>query len=488
MKFLKLPSVVLFIVIIFIYFYALSLKVPMNSDGASAVLQAKDMLEGNVFLRNWYLSTGTYITTDLFLYVLLLPFLGFSTNVIYVGSAIFYTGLVIVCMWISAKKKNGISYKRAFATFAIVGLPNLFVTNMVFSGPMHTSSLLYCLLALFIWEYAKNIYVRYGSLFIILTLALIADPFVLWFFVVPFVLACAYKAIRNKSEYISLGIVIGSYVTSKVVMKFVGFNVPSIGETRFVKIDELKKNVVLTIEGILNLYGANFFGQSVSTIVLIVILHLFVLIFTIWLGYQSIKKIDKSNVSTLELFLIIGIMINIVEYVCSNMPINIATTRYILPAFVFFSIYIGKFSLSRINSRKITVALSISLILYALTSLQTVTLNKTVSIYQEVADFLQQKGLTRGYGSYWNSSIVTLESENDVIIRPVVYNGEIVPFAWFSKTSWYSEPTNFLIFDNTNWGDINAENAEKKFGVPDRIYNFNGLTILYWDKDISKEL
>ncbi|WP_138755248.1 hypothetical protein [Paenibacillus sinopodophylli] len=488
MKNYRIIGIILFVSILVLYYYGLSLRVPMNSDGATGVLQAKEMIDGNLFLRNWYLSTGAYITTDLALYAMLIPVLGFSTKVIFLGTSFFYAGMVILCMWLSGKNGSEFSYKRAFITFLIIGAPVSFSANIIFSGPMHVSSLMYCLIALLVWENAKNIYVKYGVFFVFLTLVLISDPFALWFFVLPFVLACVYQAFRDRRELISLGMVILSYVASKIILKVIGFDIPSIGATRFLQIDEFKLNLSLTVEGILELYGANFFGKSISFTTLIILIHLIILLLVVFVMYLGIKKVIRNKPSTLELFLILAIVINVAEYIGSNMAVNLATTRYILPAFVFVSIYLGKYAIERLDNKKIRTAVSITYVIFFVTSLQSVSYNKPITPFTEVVDFLQSKGLKYGYGSYWNSSIITLESNDAVKVRPIIHDQDTTPFEWLSKTDWYKEPANFLIFDSTNWGNINKENAEIKFGIPDNTYQFKDYTILHWDKDISRIL
>ncbi|GAA3402987.1 hypothetical protein ACFFNY_05615 [Paenibacillus hodogayensis] len=473
-----------FICFVSSYYYFLSLRVPMNSDGANSVLQAKDMLEGNIFLREWYLSTGAYISTDLLIYSLMIPIVGFSTNVIYVSSALLYGLLVVISVWISAKSGEKFSYRGAIVTFSILAVPNLFLSNMVFSGPMHISSLVYCLIGLFVWEHAHNIYIKYGSLFFSTTIVLISDPFAIWFFVLPFSLACLYRIFRDRHEIYSLLTVIMSYVLSKIVLIVIDLSIPSVGTIRFLEIEELKKNLGLALKGILELYGANFTGKPMSVSTLIIIIHLFTFILICWVCYRAVRAINMK-VSTFELFLILAVCLNVIEYVGSNMPIDLATTRYIIPGFVFFSIYLGKYALNRLEDKKITAVLFILLAFYFVTTLQKVEYKKPVAFHAEVTEFLRGKGLKYGYGSYWNSSIITLESDEEVRVRPIVNEKDITPYPWLSKSSWYNDKANFVVFDSSNWGNINQDVLIRKFGEPENIYQIKDFTILTWNKDIS---
>ncbi|HTP17138.1 MAG TPA: hypothetical protein VMK13_15055, partial [Streptosporangiaceae bacterium] len=55
---------------LFLCYLRLSQATAVNSDGASNVLQAWDMLHGNPVLHGWWLSDVSFYTTELPQYVL----------------------------------------------------------------------------------------------------------------------------------------------------------------------------------------------------------------------------------------------------------------------------------------------------------------------------------------------------------------------------------------------------------------------------------
>jgi hypothetical protein len=480
---------VIFTITLFVYYYGIALKIPMNSDGASILLQAQEMADGNIFLRDWFLSTGAYISTDLLFYAIAIKVFGFSSNIIYIVSSLFYSLLVSMCVLFSLKQNKNFSFLSAFYTFALIGIPSVFLAGMIFQGPMHVSSLFYIITALFVWENTRNTYFKYGLLFLLVSLTLIADPFATWFFILPFCLVCVYQFIHNRSEVYTFITIVVAYIASKLVLAVIKLNIPSIGHIRFLEVNEIKKNVSLTVQGYLELYQANFFGKFVSPLSTIVLMiSLSVLLFVGWVIYKSIRHFKDNTYSTLEMFLLCAIIINTLEYLFSNMPINILTTRYLIPSYIYIAIYVGRYTASQDFGNGLRKILLCIMILYSLFSLQKIDYSKINSIHVEATDLLSEIGATNGYGAYWHSSVITLESKGKVKVRPVIFNEKITPFNWLSKSTWYDEESHFVIFDETNWGNINLETATSTFGKPDKIYELNNLTILYWSEDISQKI
>lgn len=78
-------------VVLFAAYIRLSWTAPVNSDGAANVLQAYDMLHGNVLLHGWWLSNVSFYSTELPQYVLLEALLGAVPAVIHVAAAMTHT-------------------------------------------------------------------------------------------------------------------------------------------------------------------------------------------------------------------------------------------------------------------------------------------------------------------------------------------------------------------------------------------------------------
>src|SRR5580693_299277 len=63
----------------------------VNSDGAGLMLQASDMLHGNVLLHGWWATDVSFYTTELPEYVAVTAVAGFRPEVVHICSALTYT-------------------------------------------------------------------------------------------------------------------------------------------------------------------------------------------------------------------------------------------------------------------------------------------------------------------------------------------------------------------------------------------------------------
>jgi hypothetical protein len=88
--------VVLAAVGLFILYWRQSESVAVSSDGAGNVLQAWDMLHGNLLRHNWRGSDVSFSATELPQCALIESVLGLGAWVVHVGAAMTYTLLVLL--------------------------------------------------------------------------------------------------------------------------------------------------------------------------------------------------------------------------------------------------------------------------------------------------------------------------------------------------------------------------------------------------------
>jgi hypothetical protein len=81
---------------LFFCYWRQSQSVPLSSDGASNVLQAWDMLHGNLLLHNWWVSDVSFYTTELPQYMLIEAMIGLGASVVHAAAAMTYTLLVLL--------------------------------------------------------------------------------------------------------------------------------------------------------------------------------------------------------------------------------------------------------------------------------------------------------------------------------------------------------------------------------------------------------
>ncbi|UHA71658.1 hypothetical protein [Paenibacillus sp. 481] len=493
----RIAKILVFFVVslaLFFYYINFSFSWPIHSDAASVVLMADAIKNGNYLLDGWYLSTGSYYTTEIVLYYIFICIMGISPLIIKYSSAIWLLGVVWCAVYLAGKTKEGFKYSNAIITFSLLAIPSLFISSTVLNGPMHISSMLYVFLAIIALEYLKSNVAKY-SLFVILSvIVLIADPFVIWFFTIPIIITSCFLWYQDRQAnhiYVVL-MSIGAYIASKLVLYILNFTIPSVGVAKFVEFKDIVKNIVLAVEGILLLFDAIFFGGEVTSITTIKKgIHFIILVVGIYLIYSAVKnfKFTKSY-DRLYVFLLVAILINLAEYLISNMPVDIGSTRYLFPMYIFLMVFIGKYGFSKIdfsNAKKRILLAVASVVIIGSYIITPLSVNQ---LYEnKVTAFLVERNLKHGYGSFWSSLNLTVESKGLVNVYPVISNGgSIQAHKWLSYEEWYEQDVNFMVFSNDGWGDINKETIINSFGEPTEIHKIDQSEIYIWDKSISKQL
>ena len=114
---------------------------PVTSDGASNVLQAWDMLHGNLALHNWWVSDVSFYTTELPQYMLIEAVLGLGTWVVNVAAAMTYTLLVLLAALVARGSGRGAGgLARALLAGGIMLAPQLGATPILLNAPDHTGT------------------------------------------------------------------------------------------------------------------------------------------------------------------------------------------------------------------------------------------------------------------------------------------------------------------------------------------------------------
>ena len=105
-----------------VYIFLSYLQVPLNSDHASQVLEAADILGGNVFLKGWNLTGVSFYFSELPFYVLGTLIAGVDTYAYIIAAA-----MMVICLSLSGyillSLDRGKTVSRVFLYLAVVGFP-----------------------------------------------------------------------------------------------------------------------------------------------------------------------------------------------------------------------------------------------------------------------------------------------------------------------------------------------------------------------------
>ena len=135
-----------------------SLTGPLNSDGASNILQAQSMLHGNPLLRGWWTSDVSFYTTELPEYVLVVALRGLSPDVVHIGGALTFTLTVALAGLLArGRATGGAGLRRAGLAVAIMLAPSILGGTGVFlENPDHFGTSVPVLLLLLVLDWGEG--------------------------------------------------------------------------------------------------------------------------------------------------------------------------------------------------------------------------------------------------------------------------------------------------------------------------------------------
>jgi hypothetical protein len=215
----------------------------------------------------------------------------------------------------------------------------------------------------------------------------------------------------------------------------------------------------------------------------------------------------KQNLDTwINLVLLLAIAANVGAYVTTTVPTDLMTARYLLPAATFAMIGLARtlpYGIAR--SRPLAVAALAVVVIVRLASFAALASTPAATDSRaELEEWLAQHDLHRGYGPYWDASMVTVATGSRVQVRQVNSDGQrLFPHFFYSKDSWYAggrdaSGANFVIFRQPSSAnaaattELNAGISDQTciatFGSPAWTASVDGYRVLVWDRDISADL
>ena len=175
----------------------------VNSDGAGLMLQASDMLHGNVLLHGWWATDVSFYTTDLPEYVVVTAAAGVRPEVVHICSALTYTMLVLLAAFVARGRARGAEgLVRALLAAGLILAPQPTGPTIVLLGsPDHVGTGVPVLVLLLLLDWAegrrgrRRWYVPVAA-GVLLAWSIIGDPLIEVIGVLPLFLACVLRGGR----------------------------------------------------------------------------------------------------------------------------------------------------------------------------------------------------------------------------------------------------------------------------------------------------
>ena len=526
-------------VVLFIAYLRMSRTYPATSDGADQALQAWDMLHGNWLLHGWTLGDVTYYSTEIPQYALIELVRGLGPDVIHIGGASTYTLLVLAAGLLARGRATGRDGLIRLLVAAGIMLAPQFgnATHLLLSQPDHLGTQLPLLLVFLLLDRAPRRWYIPVTAGAVLTWVIIADRVALLDAVVPLVLVCGarvlWAVLRHRrslaSQWYELSLVAASVLSFaaatlavRLISDLHGYQVTPVMSATLAPLHTLPRRVVVAFEGILNIYGGDWFhisqnspfgpalgGLPVAVGVALAAVHLVGVALAAWGFFRAVRYFFDPG-DLVSPVLATAIAVNVGAYSVSIVAFGLFDTREILAVLPFGAVLAGRMVPAQLAGvpRRLKPALayaSAGVLACYLAALGYGAAQPPVAdSEQPIVPWLEAHHLTTGLGTYIESNLITLDSGGRVAIRAVSWQfTRNVPRSFESNADWFDPRHNFANFIVTNTADTTPNRdrslrrssmipgpaiAALHAGPPAHVYHYETFTIMVWDHNLLEDL
>ncbi len=511
---------VLAVAVMFFCYLRQSQSIPVSSDGSGNILQAWDMIHGNVLLRHWYTSDVSFYTTELLQYALiealLAHVLGLGAWVVHVGAAMTYTLLVLLAALLAKGRAQGQEgLARVLLAAGIMLAPQLSATSVVLLSPDHTGTAVPVLVAwLLIDRYpqARPRWLVPAAVCAVLAWALVADSVVLITGIAPLVAVCALRAFADvirgwdhrTSGWYELSLAGAAVIAAglgtlalRVIRALGGYHEWRIG-TRSAPASNWPRGAVVMAKGFLELFGANVFDAHSPLAVVFAVFHLAGAVLVLWgLGLAAARFFRAGELT--EALLAGAIVINLGAYAISTHTHNVLGAREMAEVLPFGAALAGRMlggralAELRAGPRALRPALAVVVAGYLGALAYGAAQPAAPPTNQALVTWLVGHGFRDGLAGYWEANSTTVSSGGRVLVAGVTRarDGDLVPYQWETNDLDYDPSLHYANFVVAG-GPVPLHDAQayaiRTFGQPRRVYRFDGYIVMVWATNLLTKL
>ena len=504
---------------LFAVYLRLSRTVPENSDEANVLLAAKDLLHGNVLLHGWYLTDVSFYTTEVPQYALLELLFGLHPDTAHIAAAMTYTLAVVLAVLVA---RGGFTSRAAVVRLLIAAgillAPQLGpgVTALILTIG-HIGTAVPVLLIFLLLDRAPQRWWIPVLTGLALAWVLVADQIVLIVAVAPLAGVCALRvleaAVRERS--LSRAFATRRYELSLIAAAAAGAGLAWVAERVLRALGGYVVAPVpfsFTLHGfpaslhslwaVPQIFGSDYRGLSGGPYYT-ALLHMVSLALVV-LALILLARRFFSGATLVDQVLGVAIVLNIALFILttagSEGPHEIADVAPLGAALAARMLTASRSAGARAPGRLARPARAVAygagvvvLAGYLGGLAHDVVQPESPAAFSRVASWLQAHHLTYGLGGYWESSIVTVQTGEQVRVRALL-KATLGPDLWLAKPAWYdpaAQQANFVVLSSTPGFKNNWEPralVAKTFGRPAHVYNFGPYTVMVWDKNILSDL
>jgi hypothetical protein len=497
-------------VVLLVCYVRLSGTIPDNSDGSDQALQAWDMLHGNWLLRGWTVGDVSYYTTEIPEYMIVEKIIGLGANVIHVAAGLTYTLLVLLAGWLAKGRATGREgVVRALVASGILLAPQLGnAVHLLIQQPDHTGTQVPLLVVFIVLDRGPRRWYIPAAVAVMLTWVIVSDRVGVLTAALPLAAVCGLRAfwalVRDHKRLTSLWFEIwlaaagiGSFVVATLivtVIKHLGGYTPLPLPTKIATVASLPSHVVLTMEGILNLYGADFVRMPAGVALAVALVHLAGVALALWGCCRAYRRFFSATDLIIPV-LATGIVFNLAAYVFSVVPATWFDTREITAVLPLGAVLAGRQLATPLIRTRLEPVLAVVLAVYAAALGYGAVQAPVADNEQPVVGWLEAHHLTTGLGTYTEANIITLDSGGRVAVRTVTWRRSgAVQRAYESEASWYDPRLSYANFVVTNSADggrtalIPYRDMVALAGPPAHTYHYKTFTIMVWNHNLLADL
>ena len=495
-------------IVLFFCYLQLSRTYLLDSDGASNALQAWAMLHGNPLLRGWTLSDVSFYTTELPEYMLVELVHGLNGEVVHIAAGLTYTLLVVLVALVAKGQATGRrAGLRMLLAVGIMISPQLgFGVHVLLMQPDHTGTSVPVLLAWLLVDRGGRRWWVPPATAVLLAAAYVADTAALVVGIVPLLVVMGWRLfqrvyqrrpagtefwpelVRARYELAMLGAALIALAAGRVVPAIIrhlgGYSLHPVPNT-IAPSSSMVSHIWSTVEGVLLLFGADFFGLKLSLSTGLVALHLVGVALAVWAVCAGVRRFAGDDL--VSSMLTVGALLALVACVLYPHP----GPREMAAVLPFSAALAGRLLAERLAAARLEPVIAVVLCLYVVALVINVTSAPESTNYRPLASWLSGHGLRYGLANYEFASSVTLASGNRVQVRPVATccgAQQLYSRMWEAENSWYNPSlhyANFVIQAPWSGRVLPPLNSVLyTFGLPARRYRVDGMTVLVWDYNL----
>jgi hypothetical protein len=481
------------ICLLFIAYARQALSEGVNQDGGADVLQAWDMLHGNLLLHGWWLGDVSYWTTELPEYMIVDLIHGMNATTINLASAATYTLLVAAAALLAKGQATGTEgLTRALIAAGIMLAP--WSPGLMLGAPNHVGTTLPLLVIFMAIDRLGDRWYLPWLVGIGLTWVLIADQIALYIAVIPLAIVSVIRLAQRQASWRTDAGLLMAAVLSQVAAQVVTIVINRAGgyyvypdSVVFTTAAQLPSHLWLAVQATLAVFGADFIGMPAGFSMAVALLHLAGLILAAWAFCIGARRLLRPADRLVPL-LVIGAAVLVVAFVLSNRAVNFGATHELVAVLPFGAVLAGRLLPGRRVTARLAPALLAALVAYAGVLGYSASRPAAPSDINALGSWLAARHLTSGIGDYAAANNTTVATGGRIQVRSVVLScGRFTPYPWETKKPWYEPPNtaSFLVLVPPG-GSFNgtAGAATAQFGAPDRTARVGPYEVLVWHHNL----